>query len=66
MERFGEEVAVMRPLSAAPFLEFEELTARVSQESTILARKKRYRQRFWGTCRHPSRSPAIPRSSRRR
>jgi len=42
MERFGEEVAVMRPLSAAPFLEFEELTARVSQESTILARKNRY------------------------
>lgn len=42
MERFGEEVVVMRPLSAAPFLEFEELTARVSQESTILARKNRY------------------------
>lgn len=40
--RFNEELAVMQPLTAAPFKVFDELTVRVSQESTILVRKNLY------------------------
>lgn len=40
--RFQEELGAMLPFTAAPFHEFEELTARVSQESTILVRKNLY------------------------
>ena len=41
-KRFLEELAVMSPLVARPFSAFEELTVRVSQESTILVKRNLY------------------------
>jgi len=41
-KRLLEELAVMSPLVARPFSAFEELTVRVSQESTILVKRNLY------------------------
>jgi transposase InsO family protein len=41
-EKFAEDLAAMRPLAAAPFKDFDELTVKVSQESTILVRRNLY------------------------
>ncbi len=41
-KRLLEELAVMSPLVASPFCVFEELTVKVSQESTILVKRNRY------------------------
>ena len=41
-KRLLEELAVMSPLVARPFCAFEELTVKVSQESTILVKRNLY------------------------